>query len=153
MSSFSVAKNVSVDKLAVNQINNNIVKQKVYSYANSLPHLYDSQSINNNVNTFSILKELVELLTDATVPDEYIAVTGHVFGDSYFHEEYSIVLNNGSKLVFSGLYSSTADGISTSDSTVEFAIKNGTGDFTNAVKVTVEYTSNIYKSRFITVYF
>ena len=153
MSSFSVAKNVSVDKLAVNQINNNIVKQTVYSYANSLPHLYDSQSINSNVNTFSILKELVEPLTDATVPDEYIAVTGHVFGDSYFHEEYSIVLNNGSKLVFSGLYTSQADGISTADSTVEFAVKNGTGDFTNAVKVTVEYTSNLYKSRLITVSF
>lgn len=153
MSSFSVAKNISVDKLAVNEINNNIVKQKVYSYANSLPNLYDSQTTNNNVITFSVLKELVEPLMDATVPDEYIAVTGHVFGDSYFHEEYSIVLNNGSKLVFSGLYTSQADGINTADSRVEFAVKNGTGDFINAVKVTIDYTSNMYKSRLITVSF
>lgn len=153
MSSFSVAKNISVDKLAVNEINNNIVKQKVYSYANSLQHLYDSQSINNNVNTFSILKELVEPYTDTTLSNEYIAITSNVFGKSYFHEEYSVVLNNGSKLVFSGLYTSQADGISTADSRVEFAVKNGTGDFINAVKVTVEYTSNMYKSRLITVSF
>ncbi len=128
----------------------------IYSYANILPNivLLENYYPNyDNVVDFNILKTLVQPGTDISIsPLHFISITGVSYGNA-FHEKYTLHLDNGDNLTFSGLYSNTGSGVSSSDAIVNFSVLGATGSFKGATRVQVEYTSNEFKSRFITIHF
>jgi len=155
----STAKNESNKILGKVTDLENLVKPtgeiKLFSYANALPTFYEEQADNDitKVLKFYELKKLVTPGTDEVVNNQFISIVGQVFDGSYFHETYSIVLEDGSKLEFAGTYPDQATGTDTADGVVEFSVNTGIGQFEGAKKVSVEYTSNQYKSKFITVHY
>ena len=123
-----------------------------------LPKWYEDivDNTDTKVLKFHELKKLVTPGTDEVIDNYLISITGAVFDGSYFHETYSMVLDDGSKLEFAGTYASAAggaEGTDTADSIFEFSVNTGIGQFKGAKKVSVEYTSNVYRSRFITVHY
>ena len=151
---------------SVNNLQNNInglaerfnfpkIKKTIYSYANSLDDLVRLTYVDEddpNLVEFSILKHLVQPNTDTKLSEgNIISVIGASYGVA-FDETYTIHNSNGDNLQFSGLYANTGTGTNSADSKVKFCVTAATGVFEGSFEVEVEYTSNIYKSRIITVY-
>ena len=81
-----------------------------------------------------------------------ISIDGMYFTQQKFYDErYSLSLDDGSKLIFSGVYYNEGSGTTTSASTQHFSVYMGIGVFVGAKKVTVKYNSD--GSRIITVSF
>lgn len=97
------------------------------------------------------LGDLVKPYTNIKSEGKF-TVKGVFFGN-YLDETYSIQINE-SYLSFTGIYENIPKRtVVTSDSIVKFAVIAATGIFNGATLVEIEYTSNEYESRIITVYF
>lgn len=102
---------------------------------------------------FVDLRQLVEPnTTNLLSAKNVISIDGMYFTEQKFYDErYSLSLDDGSKLIFSGVYYNEGSGTTTSASTQHFSVYMGIGVFVGAKKVTVKYNSD--GSRIITVSF
>ena len=102
---------------------------------------------------FIQLRQLVEPnTTNLLSAKNVISIDGLYFTEQKFYDErYSLSLDDGSKLIFSGVYYNEGSGTTTSASTQHFSVYMGIGVFVGAKKVTVKYNSD--GSRIITVSF
>ena len=126
----------------------------VLSYANNMQRISDyvyTNELNNNNVSYSDIKHLVIPNTD-TVSEGFINCKGTDF-NQFFEETYTILYKN-STIVFGSLYINKSDKLrSTTDTTITFPVVSANGIFEGAKEVIIEYTSNEYKSRIITINF
>ena len=149
----------------------NTIKNKTLSVQTKLvskKSIVLSYELNSNVNNFITLQKnetspeitfigLADLVKPYTnIKSEGKLSTKGVFFGNYIDETYSIQINE-SYLSFTSIYENipkrTIGAVATSDSIVKFAVIAATGIFNGATLVEIEYTSNEYESRIITVYF
>ena len=135
-------------------IKENIKEPIVLSYGLSYDAMnYITYEIKQNSEevTYSSLTQLVEPYTDIKI-DGYISFKGVNFG-GYFNEHHSIAYKN-SNISFEGLYANQAKReVTTSDSIIKFSVVSANGIFEGAKEVIIEYTSNEYETRIITINF
>ena len=147
------SKNLNNVKIEGN-IKGNTKKPIVLSYGLSyyaMNYITHQKNQNSTEVIFSSLTQLVEPYTDNKI-DGYISLKGINF-NGFFNEHYSVSYKN-SNISFEALYSNQAKRESTtSDTIITFPVVSANGIFEGAKEVIIEYTSNEYESRIITINF
>jgi len=155
MPSNSLLESKNLNNLKIDgNIKGNIKKPIILSYGLSyyaINYVTHQKNQDSTEVIFSSLTQLVEPYTDSKI-DGYISMKGINF-NSFFNEHYSILYKN-SKISFEGLYINQAKRESTtSDTIISFPVVSANGIFEGAKEVIIEYTSNEYESRIITINF